>query len=111
MLMLLLAAFPFRGNAGRRAPEVSGQDSALYASLRRLECRADSGDPKALYDLAYGYVRQGFVVLLGDFVLGLVVNAQIIFERIPVEILVRNYSFVLFHCGKIWLRCNRSLKS
>ncbi len=55
MLMLLLAAFPFRGNAGRRAPEVSGQDSALYASLRRLECRADSGDPKALYDLAYVY--------------------------------------------------------
>lgn len=30
-------------------------DSLLQASLRRLECRADSGDAKALYDLAYIY--------------------------------------------------------
>lgn len=41
------------GSAAPKASEQAAADSLLSASLHRLECRADSGDAKALYDLAY----------------------------------------------------------
>ncbi len=44
MLMLLLVAFPLRGTRGDVRLRSRGRIRPFYASLRRLECRADSGD-------------------------------------------------------------------
>ena len=53
-------------------------------------------------------VRQRLVVSLGDLGLVLVVNAQVVLKRIPVEILVCDYVFYFFHVWKL-VRYNRSL--
>lgn len=45
------------------APEAP--DSALRASLRKLECRADSGNPKAIFDLSNVY-EQGYGPVAAD---------------------------------------------
>ncbi len=54
-LFAALSAF-----AAREAP-----DSVLRASLRRLECRADSGNPKAIFDLSNVY-EQGYGPIATD---------------------------------------------
>lgn len=59
-LTLLAAAAAFRAEA-----QVESGDSALFASLRRLECRADSGNPRALYDLANVY-ESGYGPVMPD---------------------------------------------
>ena len=45
-------------------------------------------------------VRQRLVIRLGDLGFVLVVNAQVVFKRIPVEILVCDYVLYFFHLRK-----------
>ena len=46
-------------------------------------------------------VGQRLVIGCGDLFLGLVVDAQVVFERVPVEILVCDHILVFFHCGNV----------
>ena len=77
----------------------NGDDAlALVADVHNDFTLADAHDG-ALDYLADSYVRQRFVVLRRDLLLGLVVDAQVVFECVPVEILVCGCVFHLFHDG------------
>ena len=87
------------GQFGVVAEFGNGNDAlALVADVDDNLALADAHD-RALDHLADGDVRQRLVVSGGDLLLRLGIDAQIVLERVPVEVLVRDYSFVLFHNG------------
>ena len=87
------------GQFGVVAEFGNGNDAlALVADVDDNLALADTHD-RALDHLADGDVRQRLVVSGGDLLLRLGIDAQIVLERVPVEVLVRDYSFVLFHNG------------
>ena len=76
----------------------NGHDAlALVADVDDDFPLADARDG-SLDHFADGYVREGLVISLGNLLPGLVVHAQVVFIRVPVELLV-GYFFHFFHVG------------
>ena len=79
----------------------NGDDTfALVADVHQHLALGDGGYG-TFYDFADVDVRKRLVVSLGDLCLVLVVNAQVVFKCVPVEIRVHDSVFYFFHCGNL----------
>ena len=74
----------------------NGDDTlALVADIDDHFALVDTDD-RTFGHLVCGDVRKSLVISLADLLFGLVVNAQVVFKRVPVKVLVCNF-FCFFH--------------